>query len=95
MLRSDFASPEAATSVKLEFTYQGESYLVERSPRYERAKKNGKGTTWKSPRATLVMPNGKVISGYTNVTEAIIRGCFASQQGLNRRLRAQRKGLSP
>ncbi len=71
MLCSDFASPEAATSVELEFTYQGESYLVERSPRYERAKKNGKGTTWTSPSATLVMPNGKVISGYTNVTEAI------------------------
>ena len=71
MLRSDFASPEAATSVELEFTYRGKSYRVERSPRYERAKKSGKGTTWTAPSATLVMPDGKAISGYTNVTEAI------------------------
>lgn len=71
MLRSDFASPEAATLVELEFKYRGQSYRVERSPRYERPKKSGKGTTWTAPSATLVMPDGKVISGYTNVTEAI------------------------
>ncbi|MEQ8200101.1 MAG: SMC family ATPase [Syntrophomonadaceae bacterium] len=71
MLRSDFALPGASTSVELEFQYRGQEYRVERSPRYERAKKSGKGTTSVAASAALTMPDGKVVSGYTNVTEAI------------------------
>lgn len=71
MLRSDFAAPDTVTGVELEFYYRGQPYRVERSPRYERAKKSGKGTTMVNASATLTLPDGKVVSGYSAVTEEI------------------------
>lgn len=71
MLRSDFAAPDTVTAVELEFCYRGQSYRVLRSPRYERVKKSGRGTTAVNPSATLTLPDGKVVSGYSAVTEEI------------------------
>lgn len=71
MLRSDFAAPDAVTVVELEFFYRGQPYRVERSPRYERTKKSGKGTTLANASATLTLPDGKVVSGYSAVNEEI------------------------
>ena len=44
-LRSDHCAPEDPTLVSLEFSAGGELWRVERSPEYERAKRNGSGTT--------------------------------------------------
>ena len=71
MLRSDFAAPEVRTFVELEFLYRGKLYKVERNPKYERAKKSGQGTTPENANATLTLPDGKVKTGNTAVTEAI------------------------
>ncbi|MDN4640919.1 SMC family ATPase [Agreia sp. PsM10] len=49
-LRSDYCEPGDPTYVELWFSTGGEQYRVRRSPDYERAKKNGVGTT-KSPAA--------------------------------------------
>ena len=40
-----YASPDTKTYVKLTFSYRGKTYTIQRSPAYERAKKNGTGTT--------------------------------------------------
>jgi exonuclease SbcC len=52
-LRSDHASPEDPTFVELVFSIEGTDYRVHRTPEFERAKKNGKGTTKAPPTAEL------------------------------------------
>jgi DNA repair protein SbcC/Rad50 len=74
MLRSDFAPLDVKTFVELEFLYRDKLYKVERNPKYERAmriKGRGEGTTTENANATLTMPDGKVKTGSTAVTEAI------------------------
>jgi len=71
MLRSDFALPETKTYVELEFLYRKKTYKIERSPRYTKAKSKGEGTTSVSPNATLTLPDGRVITGSSTVTNAI------------------------
>ena len=71
MLRSDYASPTQKTEVCLTFSYKGEIYKVERTPQYERAKARGDGTTKEVASATLIYPDGKVLTGVKQVTTAI------------------------
>lgn len=71
MLRSDYASPAQKTEVCLTFSYRGEIYKVERTPQYERAKARGEGTTKEVASATLIYPDGKVLTGVKPVTNAI------------------------
>lgn len=52
-LRSDFAPPQAVTQVELVFCHQGETWLVHRNPRYERAKLRGEGTTTENENGAL------------------------------------------
>lgn len=70
-LRSDFASPDTKTYVKLVFAHRGKPYSVTRSPRYERSKITGKGTTVENADATLIMPDGTVVSGNREVNGRI------------------------
>ena len=60
MLRSQYASPDMETYVKLTFSYKGKIYTIRRSPAYERAKKNGKGTTSEKS-SVLLEYDGKII----------------------------------
>ena len=67
-LRSDFATPEVKTYVELTFSHKNRIYRVERTPRYERPKKSGEGTTMETAQATLYLPGGQVVTGYRDVT---------------------------
>ncbi len=52
-MRSQFAAPDAEPRVELEFSTQGDVWLIERVPQHERAKRRGSGTTEKPGRAHL------------------------------------------
>ncbi|WEO76279.1 SMC family ATPase [Cryobacterium sp. SO2] len=52
-LRSDHCDPDDPSFVELEFTLKGVSYRVYRTPRYEKPKKRGVGTTTAQPDARL------------------------------------------
>lgn len=70
-LRSDFALPSEETFVELTFRHRGKTYAVRRNPRYERPKKSGKGTTLENADAALTLPDGRVVTGSSRVTEEI------------------------
>jgi exonuclease SbcC len=62
-LRSDHSAPDDPTLVALEFSAGGERWRVERSPEYERAKRNGTGTTTAPPQARLFVWDGNAWEG--------------------------------
>ncbi|HEY2791128.1 MAG TPA: SMC family ATPase, partial [Micromonosporaceae bacterium] len=72
-LRCDYAEPETVTEVVLEFTVQGHRLRLVRSPDYERAKRNGVGTTVQRARASLTWvgaaPSGHTPDGLTRIDE--------------------------
>ncbi|MGM9613576.1 MAG: AAA family ATPase, partial [Butyricicoccus sp.] len=72
MLRSDYARPQDKTSVELVFRYRGEEYTVERNPQYARPKARGTGETVEPAGAALTYPDGRVITGARQVTDAVI-----------------------
>lgn len=67
MLRSDFADKDTPTFVKLEFSYRGAIYEIERSPSYR--KPGNKHPT--PPSAFMTMPDGKVKNGMKEVTKEV------------------------
>ena len=71
-LRSHFADDNTETYVELEFELRGERYIVNRVPKQKKKKARGEGYTEKSADATLILPDGKVITKVKNVTDKII-----------------------
>lgn len=69
--RSKYADEDVATYVEMTFLLRGNEYKVTRNPKYERPRKSGTGTTIAKAEAELIYPDGKAISGYSNVTKAI------------------------
>ncbi len=69
-LRSNFATTEE-TFVELEFEHKNKIYKLTRKPPYERAKKNGEGTTTSVADASLEYDD-KIITGTKNVNDKII-----------------------
>jgi exonuclease SbcC len=70
-LRSDHAGEDAECRVSLEFSLGERRYLVERSPKYERRRKRGAGTTLTDESAVLwEMAEGKKFKGTARKTEA-------------------------
>lgn len=71
MLRSKYARPETPTSVELTFSYAGKTYTVRRNPEYERPALRGNGTTRQAADATLIYPDGRVLTKPREVNAAI------------------------
>ena len=72
MLRSMYATMEDPTYVELTFAYDGKEYTVRRNPDYKRACKNQRSdTTDQKADATLIYPDGHVVTKLTNVNNAI------------------------
>ena len=69
--RSKYADEDVPTYVEMKFLLRGNEYKVIRNPKYERPRKSGTGTTTAKAEAELIYPDGKVVSGYSNVTKAI------------------------
>lgn len=71
--RSDYAGGEDKTYVDFTFGHKGKAYQVTRNPMYKRNKISGTGMTEEKANATLIMPDGAVVSGNSKVTEAVIK----------------------
>lgn len=71
MLRSSYAKPETPTYVELTFSYDNKVYTVRRNPEYERRKKSGSGTTTQAADAQLTYPDGRVVTKWRDVNQAI------------------------
>lgn len=78
--RSDFASNDIKSYVRLEFKHKGIIYKIERSPSYMRKKKRGEGYIQVSGEASIVYLN-YVITGDANVTNKCVEilGVSANQ----------------
>lgn len=70
-LRSDYCEPEDPTFVELEFSLHDRDYRIFRSPQYDRAKKNGTGTTTAAPTAELSRRVGDVWQGVESKPKAV------------------------
>ena len=71
MFRSKYADEKTPTFVKLEFEYDGKTYLIERNPAYERPKERGEGMTLQNANASLLLPDGSPVAGLKNVDAKI------------------------
>jgi DNA repair protein SbcC/Rad50 len=70
-LRSDFATLDTPTYIELEFELRGKRYTVTRYPQQERKKIKGDGTVFKNAEATLLTPEGEIITKINAVDEKI------------------------
>lgn len=70
-LRSKFAKADCPTYVKLQFKVHNKEYIVERFPAQEYPKKRGEGVISKNQSASLLLPNGKIITRLKDVEEEI------------------------
>ncbi len=71
MLRSKYADSETPTEVELSFLVHGKTYTVKRNPEYLRPSKKGEGMTPQRADATLILPDGSLITRPKEVNTAI------------------------
>ena len=71
MLRSKYADPATPTEVTLVFRYAGKEYTVTRNPDYLRPKGRGEGLTKQNAGATLVYPDGHLVTKPKEVNTTI------------------------
>ena len=72
MLRSKYAEAKTPTFVELEFACREKMYIVRRNPEYARPKDRGEGMTSQKADATLIYPDGKVVTKVKDVTAAVV-----------------------
>ena len=72
MLRSKYADLSTPTEVELKFEHRGKIYTIQRNPDYPRKKGRGQGETIEKANATLIRPDGSVVSGTTHVNQAVV-----------------------
>lgn len=73
MLRSKYADAGTPTFVEMEFEYNNKRYTVRRNTEYMRPKGRGTGETKASADASMIFPDGRVVSRQNEVTKEIIR----------------------
>ena len=71
MLRSKYAEDGTPTEVELTFLHAGKQYTVRRNPKYMRKKSRGPGETEQDAGAELKLPDGRVETKTTAVTNKI------------------------
>lgn len=71
MLRSKYAAPETPTEVELLFSYAGKEYTVRRNPEYLRPAKRGGGFTQQRAEATMIFPDGRILTKTKEVNQSI------------------------
>ncbi|MCR5189357.1 MAG: SMC family ATPase [Treponema sp.] len=71
MLRSDFAGPEDPTQVELTFELRDKIYHIKRNPSYQRKAKKGEGLVNEAADAELTLPDGRIISGQSQVDKEV------------------------
>lgn len=71
MLRSKYADANTPTEVELTFLYSEKQYTIKRNPEYSRPTKRGEGMTTQKADATLIYPDGRVITKVKDVNNAI------------------------
>jgi len=69
MLRSKNAPPENPTYVEMDFLYNGKKYNIKRNPEYQRPSKRGDKLVYEKAEACLILPDGRTITGFGNVTK--------------------------
>ena len=70
--RSDYAAAQTETYVELTFRHREETWIIRRSPEYERPKLSGEGFTTQAANAKLTNPDtGEVIEGLRDVNDKI------------------------
>lgn len=84
MFRSKYAKPKTVTYVSMKFECKGVEYEVYRSPRYERPKERGEGTTRQAESAWLRLPEGKVLTKTAEVTGKICEILGVDKQQFSR-----------
>lgn len=70
-LRSDFASDETTTYVKLSFEYKGKIYAINRNPKYLRLRKRGDGYTEEKENAYIECEDEILASGIKETTDKV------------------------
>ncbi|MBQ2956735.1 MAG: SMC family ATPase [Clostridia bacterium] len=70
-MRSDYATPKDKTFVRLTFEHAGKTYVIERSPAYERAALRGSGTVRQEAKVALTMPDGRIYENFNDVDREI------------------------
>jgi exonuclease SbcC len=71
MLRSKYATPDTDTYVEMLFSYGEKEYRITRNPDYQRPKKRGDGLTTQKAEASLIYPDGRMVTGSPQVTSEI------------------------
>ncbi len=71
MFRSKYADGNIPTFVELEFTLRGENYKIKRNPKYLRPKSRGEGFTENKADGEMIFPDGRIVTGYSGVTQAV------------------------
>lgn len=70
-LRSKYAAADVPTYVKMTFLYRGEIYRAERNPEYLRPAHRGDKLVPERANAALEFPDGRLVSGTRQVTQAV------------------------
>ena len=71
MFRSKYAQDKTVTYVYLKFICKDKAYEVRRTPRYERKKERGEGTTKQAETAELICQDGTIVTKTIEVTKKI------------------------
>lgn len=70
-MRSKSAEPTDKTRIYFEFELRGKKYIVERSPKFLRPKRNSNELTEEAAKATLVYPDGRTVTKVSTVTNEV------------------------